>query len=56
MAQTLVAGAGWARVDDGGARRQRVGEVALPSDLPPEARGLVDLGQRCEVHYVVIAV
>lgn len=56
VAQTLLAGAGRARVDDGCTRCQWVGEVTLPSYLPPVARGLVDLGQRCEVHYVVIAV
>lgn len=57
VAQTLLAGAGGARVDDrraGGG--QRVGEVALPSYLPSEACGFVDLRQRCKIHYVVVSV
>lgn len=57
VAQTLLAGAGRARGDGRGAGGgQRVGEVALPPDLPPEARGLVNLGQRREIHYVVVSV
>lgn len=57
VAQTLLAGAGGARGDGRGpGRGQWVGQVTLPPHLPPEARGLVDLGQRREVHYVVVAV
>lgn len=56
VAQTLLAGAGGARGDGrraGGG--QRVGEVTLPPHLPPEARGFVHLGQRCEIHYVIVS-
>jgi len=45
VAQTLLAGAGGARGDGRGAQGgQRVGLVALPSHLPPEARRFVHLG------------
>lgn len=57
VVQTLQAGAGRARGDGRGARGgQRVGEVALPSNLPPKTRGFVHLGQRREIHDVVVAV
>lgn len=63
MAQTLLAGAGGARGargargdGRGAGRGQRVGEVALAPDLPPEARRFVHLGQRREVHDVVVSV
>lgn len=56
VAQALLAGAGGARGDGrrplGG---QRVGQVTLPPDLPPEARQFVHLGQRREIHDVVVA-
>lgn len=56
VAQTLLAGAGRARGDSRGARGgQGVGEVTLPSDLPSEARRFVNLGQRCEIDYVVVS-
>lgn len=57
VVQTLQAGAGRARGDGRGAGGgQGVGEVALPSNLPPKARGLVHLGQRRQIHNVVVAV
>lgn len=57
MVQTLLAGAGGGRREGWGARGgQRVGEVALPPHLPPEARGFINLGQRGEIHDVVVSV
>lgn len=57
VVQTLQTGAGRAGGDGRGARGgQRVGEVTLPSNLPPKTRGFVHLGQRREIHYVVVAV
>ena len=57
VAQALVAGAGGPRgaggVSGGG---QRVRQAALAPHLPPKAAGLVHLGQRREVHDVVVAV
>lgn len=57
VVQTLQTGAGRARGDGRGAGGgQRVGKVTLPSNLPPEPRGLVHLGQRREIHNVIVAV
>lgn len=57
VVQTLQAGAGRAGGDGRGAGGgQRVGEVALPAHLPPKPRGLVHLGQRRQIHDVVVAV
>lgn len=57
VVQALQTGAGRARGDGRGAGGgQRVGEVTLPPDLPPKSRGLVHLGQRREIHDVIVAV
>lgn len=55
VTQALLTRASRPRVDDG-ACGQRVRGAGLPPHLPPEARGLVDLGQGGEVHDVVVAV
>lgn len=52
VAQTLLARAGRARGAKGG---ERVGQVTLPSHLPPEASGFVNLGVRREIHYVTVS-
>lgn len=53
VAQTLLAGTGGGWGHGGG---QWVGQVALPPHLTPEARQFIDLGQRRQVHDVVVSV
>lgn len=56
VAQTLLAGAGGTRGDSWGSRGgQWVGEVALPSHLASEPCWFVNLGQRCEIHYIIVS-
>lgn len=55
--QAPQAGAGGAGGDGRGPRRgQRVGEVTLAPNLPPEPRGFVHLGQRGEIDNVIVPV
>lgn len=57
VAQTLLTRAGGGRRDGrGSGGGQRVGKVALPPHLAPEACGFIHLGQRGEIHDVIVSV